>query len=119
MQAFHVFHTSCLIHWILLCEVEIANQSTSSKVRRRSRRKTAAKCNGQDGQMKALSTQIYSVFCPECQGTGAIIDGDDLEKPNLPLSQVCTLQDNFLIESLSYYLYISLPFFFFPIGLLC
>ncbi|CAB4273320.1 unnamed protein product [Prunus armeniaca] len=86
--AFHVFHTSCLIHWILLCEVEIANQSTNSKVRRRSRRKNAAKCNGQDGQMKALSTQIHSVFCPECQGTGAIIDGDDLEKPNLPLSQM-------------------------------
>ncbi|KAL6286580.1 hypothetical protein ACE6H2_010970 [Prunus campanulata] len=86
--AFHVFHTSCLIHWILLCEVEIANQSASSKVRRRSRRKTAAKCNGQDGQMKALSTQILSVFCPECQGTGAVIDGDDLEKPNLPLSQM-------------------------------
>ncbi|BBG99492.1 Leucine-rich repeat protein kinase family protein, partial [Prunus dulcis] len=85
--AFHVFHTSCLIHWILLCEVEIANQSTSSKVRRRSRRKNAAKCNGQDGQMKALSTQIHSVFCQECQGTGAFIDGDDLEKPNLPLSQ--------------------------------
>ncbi|ONI17073.1 hypothetical protein PRUPE_3G136600 [Prunus persica] len=87
-MAFHVFHTSCLIHWILLCEVEIANQSANSKVRRRSRRKNAAKCNGQDGQMKALSTQIHSVFCQECQGTGAIIDGDDLEKPNLPLSQM-------------------------------
>lgn len=93
MQAFHVFHTSCLIHWILLCEVEIiTNQNTGSKARRRSRRKTAAKCNGKDAQLKSLSPQIYSVFCPECQGTGIVVDGDDLEKPNLPLSQVCSLQ---------------------------
>ncbi|XP_050367306.1 uncharacterized protein LOC126785723 [Argentina anserina] len=87
--AFHVFHTSCLIHWILLCEVEIiTNQNTGSKVRRRSRRKTAAKCNGNDAQLKSLSPQIYSVFCPECQGTGIVVDGDDLEKPNLPVSDV-------------------------------
>lgn len=87
--AFHVFHTSCLIHWILMCEVEIiTNKSTGSKVRRRSRRKTAAKCNGKDTQKKSLSPQIYSVFCPECQGTGIVVDGDDLEKPTLPLSQM-------------------------------
>lgn len=84
----------------------ITNPSTNSKARRRSKRKTAAKCNGQDCQMKAVSTQLYSVFCPECQGTGAILDGDDLEKPNLPLSQVCTL-DNLLIDSSSYCLHIS------------
>ncbi|KAL6134081.1 hypothetical protein ACLB2K_066314 [Fragaria x ananassa] len=87
--AFHVFHTSCLIHWILLCEVEIiTNQNTGSKARRRSRRKTVAKCNGKDAQLKSLSPQIYSVFCPECQGTGNVVDGDDQEKPNLPLSQM-------------------------------
>ncbi|PRQ49816.1 putative transcription factor C2H2 family [Rosa chinensis] len=89
--AFHVFHTSCLIHWILLCEVEIiTNQNTGSKVRRRSRRKTAAKCNGTDAQLKSMTPQIYSVFCPECQGTGIVVDGDELEKPNLPLSQMFT-----------------------------
>ncbi|TQD93668.1 hypothetical protein C1H46_020672 [Malus baccata] len=31
---------------------------------------------------------MHSVFCPECQGTGILIDNDDLEKPNLPLSQL-------------------------------
>lgn len=93
MQAFHVFHTSCLIHWILLCEIEIiTNQSDAPIVRRRTRRKTAAKCNEvqKDGEM-ALRTPICSVICPECQGTGRIVEGDELEKPTVPLSKVCNL----------------------------
>lgn len=92
MQAFHVFHTSCLIHWVLLCEFEMArNQSVSPEVRRRSRRKNGAKCNktGKDGKMEASKNQIDSVFCPACQGTGVNIEGDDLEKPTIPLSEVC------------------------------
>lgn len=97
-----------------MCEVEIiTNKSTGSKVRRRSRRKTAAKCNGKDTQKKSLSPQIYSVFCPECQGTGIVVDGDDLEKPTLPLSQVCTLQYSFQL-SLPYQLCSSILFLFFP-----
>lgn len=99
MQAFHLFHTSCLIHWVLLCELEtLSNQSNSpTKVKRRSRRKTAAKNNEvqNDNEMKALSTPINSVICPECQGTGTIIDGHD-EKPTVPLSKVCFLLDNFI-----------------------
>ena len=98
VQAFHVFHTSCLIHWILLCEIEIiTNQSDAPIVRRRTRRKTAAKCNEvqKDGEM-ALRTPICSVICPECQGTGRIVEGDELEKPTVPLSKVCNLQDDFL-----------------------
>lgn len=89
MQAFHLFHTSCLIHWVLLCELEIlTNQSNSPKVKRRSRRKTAAKHSEvqNDDEMKALSTVINCVICPECQGTGTIIDGQ--EKPTIPLSKV-------------------------------
>ncbi|KAL5581795.1 hypothetical protein UlMin_014237 [Ulmus minor] len=89
--AFHVFHTSCLIHWVLLCELEaIANQSDNSKVRRRTRRKTAGKRNGvqKKSQMKDLRTTICSVICPECQGTGSIIEGDEFEKPTVPLSKM-------------------------------
>lgn len=96
-----------------MCEVEIITyKSTGSKVRRRSRRKTAAKCNGKDAQKKSLNPQIYSVFCPECQGTGIVVDGDDLEKPTLPLSQVCTLQYSFQL-SLPYQLCFSIFFFLF------
>lgn len=89
--AFHAFHISCLMHWILLCELEIyTNQLVGPKVKRRSRRKTGAKCNGsrEEVEIKALSKQIHRVFCPECQGTGINIDGDELEKPTVPLSEM-------------------------------
>ncbi|XWS54194.1 hypothetical protein CRYUN_Cryun10bG0068700 [Craigia yunnanensis] len=89
--AFHVFHTSCLVHWILLCELErIENHSVNPKVKRRSRRKNGAKCNemGKDGETKATGTLISSVFCPECQGTGIEVEGDELEKPDVSLSQM-------------------------------
>lgn len=89
--AFHVFHTSCVIHWILLCEFEIITKElVSLKLRRRSKRKNAAKCSemGNDGEVKATRAQINSVFCPECQGTGIIIEGDELEKPTVPLSEM-------------------------------
>ncbi|KAK8617397.1 hypothetical protein V6N13_080313 [Hibiscus sabdariffa] len=89
--AFHVFHTSCLIHWILLCEVErIENQSINPKVRRRSRRKTRTKSNktGKDGETKPKGTLVTSVLCPECQGSGIEVEGDELEMPNVSLSQM-------------------------------
>ncbi|CAK9151329.1 unnamed protein product [Ilex paraguariensis] len=89
--AFHVFHISCLIHWILLCELEIRTKlSVGPKKKRRSRKKSGAKCNevGKNGEIKATRKQIYSVFCPECQGTGVNIDGDELEKPTVPLSEM-------------------------------
>ncbi|KAJ9177029.1 hypothetical protein P3X46_012284 [Hevea brasiliensis] len=89
--AFHVFHTSCIIHWMLLCEYETArNQSVGPKARRRSKRKNGAKSNkvGKDGKVKALKSQIDSVFCPECQGTGVKIEEDELEMPTIPLSEM-------------------------------
>ncbi|XVF44253.1 hypothetical protein PTKIN_Ptkin02bG0105600 [Pterospermum kingtungense] len=89
--AFHVFHTSCLIHWILLCELErIGNHSVNLKVRRRSRRKNGAKRNElvKDGETKSTGTLNSSVLCPECQGTGIEVDGDELEKPDVSLSQM-------------------------------
>lgn len=90
MQAFHLFHTSCLIHWVLLCELEaISNQPEAPKVKRRSRRKTASKGKEvqKDDEMKASRAPINCVICPECQGTGTVVDGDD-EKPSVPLSKV-------------------------------
>ncbi|XVF01978.1 hypothetical protein REPUB_Repub04eG0136400 [Reevesia pubescens] len=89
--AFHVFHTSCLIHWILLCELErIENHSVKPKVRRRSRGKNGAKCDeiGKDGETKPTGTLISSGLCPECQGTGIEVEGDELEKPDVSLSQM-------------------------------
>lgn len=75
--AFHLFHTSCLIHWILLCEFETwNNQSSHLKTRRRGRKAKLAQKN------------CISIFCPECQGTGLHIEGDEMEKPTVPLSEV-------------------------------
>ncbi|KAA8526393.1 hypothetical protein F0562_008404 [Nyssa sinensis] len=89
--AFHIFHISCLIHWILLCEFEIfTKQSASPKVKQRSRRRNGTKCNkiGKEREMGTTRKQIYSVFCPECQGTGIMVEGDELEKPTVPLSEI-------------------------------
>lgn len=89
--AFHVFHTSCLIHWILYCEFEIVrNQTVSTKGGRRSRKKNGTKSNttGKDGTVNVLTNPIVSVFCPDCQGTGVNIEGDEFEKPLTPLSEM-------------------------------
>ena len=75
LQAFHVFHTSCLIHWILLCESEIWNPKSQGN-------------RGRKGKKGSKSLLLSSILCPECQGTGKIIEDDDLEKPSIPLSQV-------------------------------
>nr|XP_043626960.1 uncharacterized protein LOC122598433 [Erigeron canadensis] len=85
--AFHVFHISCLIHWVLFCEYEVyTKQLIGSKVKKRSRRKKGAtKVVEAEEEIKK---QIYSPFCPECQGTGIDIDGDELEKPTVSLSEM-------------------------------
>lgn len=87
---FHVFHVSCLIHWILLCEYEILMNESSPRVKGRSRRKCASKCNAEEKKSDkgVEEIQIYSAFCPECQGTGVDIEGHDFEKPRVPLSQM-------------------------------
>lgn len=87
-----MYHISCLVHWILLCEMELCTKkSVVPEVKRRSRRKTSTKTNrkGKKGNTRATRKQMSSVFCPECQGTGINIDGDELEKPIVPLSEVC------------------------------
>lgn len=89
--AFHVFHISCLVHWILLSELEIYNnQIAGSEVKQRSRKKVGVKKKelAKDGDVKFIGKKIYSVFCPECQGTGIDIHGDELEKPPVSLSEM-------------------------------
>ncbi|XP_077241760.1 acyl-UDP-N-acetylglucosamine O-acyltransferase [Tasmannia lanceolata] len=94
--AFHVFHASCLVHWLLLCELEMwTGQSSNAKVSNRSsargcRRKRGAnssKMRMSNGK-RATRTHISSVLCPECQGTGMNIEGDEMEKPTIPLSEM-------------------------------
>ncbi|KAI3795336.1 hypothetical protein L1987_37988 [Smallanthus sonchifolius] len=84
--AFHVFHISCLIHWVLLCDSEVyTKQLVAPEVKRRYRRKKGAKLKKVDEDAKK---QIYCVFCPECQGTGIDFNGDELEKPTVSLSEM-------------------------------
>ncbi|XP_071701573.1 uncharacterized protein [Rutidosis leptorrhynchoides] len=85
--AFHVFHISCLIHWVLFCEYEVCmKQIVGPTVKKPCRRKKGvAKVTEPEEEVKK---QIYSPFCPECQGTGVDIDGDELEKPTVTLSEM-------------------------------
>lgn len=89
--AFHVFHISCLVHWILLCEFEIdSKQFVSPKGKPKCRRKNGAKCKEKKKEtgIRTAQKDIHSVFCPECQGTGVDVDREELEKPKIPLSEM-------------------------------
>ncbi|KZV45575.1 hypothetical protein F511_27185 [Dorcoceras hygrometricum] len=92
--AFHVFHISCLLHWVLLCEVEIySKKSVTPKLKRRSRRKVKGGTGvgkRENCETQETRKQIYSVFCPECQGTGIEIDKEELEKPTISLFEIFT-----------------------------
>jgi hypothetical protein len=39
---------------------------------------------------KNAPKKITSILCPECQGTGIHVEGDELEKPTISLSEVQT-----------------------------
>ncbi|XP_050206550.1 uncharacterized protein LOC126656107 [Mercurialis annua] len=85
---FHVFHTSCLILWILLSEYEMAKiQPVSAKERKKSRRKNGTKST-EAGKGKLFNCQIGSVFCPECQGTGATREIEARELPTIYLPEM-------------------------------
>ncbi|KAL8153228.1 hypothetical protein V2J09_010988 [Rumex salicifolius] len=101
--AFHVFHISCLIHWILLCDSEMfANKSVEPTSKQKPKRKTRSKsgerveekgCAKRSGirkqsEGKVLHQQITSVFCSDCQGTGMGSGEDELEKPTYHLSEL-------------------------------
>ncbi|CAN8326241.1 unnamed protein product [Cochlearia groenlandica] len=85
LGAFHLFHVSCVVHWFLFCETEIlGNKMVAGKGKKR--------CTKQSAMMwtelpSDVSCQIFSVFCPECQGTGINIEGSLIERDTFPLSQ--------------------------------
>ncbi|XP_076884682.1 uncharacterized protein LOC143533946 [Bidens hawaiensis] len=84
--AFHVFHISCLIHWVLLCESEVYTKPlVGPEPKKRPRRKKGSKLKKVNEDVKK---QIYCSFCPECQGTGVDINGNELEKPTVSLSEM-------------------------------
>ncbi|RID50787.1 hypothetical protein BRARA_H01493 [Brassica rapa] len=86
LGAFHLFHVSCVVHWFLFCESEIiGNKMVSGKGKKRcTKHQSGVKWNG---LVSDVSWQIFSVFCPECQGTGINIEGDVIERDTFPLSQ--------------------------------
>ncbi|KAH6764160.1 hypothetical protein C2S51_015409 [Perilla frutescens var. frutescens] len=74
---FHTFHVSCLIHWIMICE--LGNQLVDPKVILK-----RFQDSGSSGQKQEVQDKkICSVLCPPCQGTGM----DEFEKPSHGLSQ--------------------------------
>lgn len=87
LGAFHLFHVSCVVHWFLFCESEIiGNKMVSGKGKKRcTKHQSGVKWNG---LVSDVSWQIFSVFCPECQGTGINIEGEVIERDTFPLSQV-------------------------------
>ncbi|CAL9227161.1 unnamed protein product [Arabidopsis halleri] len=93
LGAFHLFHVSCVVHWFLFCESEIlGNKMVSGKGKKR-----CTKHSGQTGVKwnelaNDVSWQIFSVFCPECQGTGINIEGGVIERDTFPLSQTWRFQ---------------------------
>lgn len=101
-----MFHVSCLVHWVLLCELEIwTNQSMNSKIHSSAGSKSGRKGRGRSSKRKisngsSLESFISSAFCPECQGTGIDIEGYELEKPTIPLSEVCTFEPTLFILQL-------------------
>ncbi|KAK8951309.1 hypothetical protein KSP39_PZI004826 [Platanthera zijinensis] len=75
--AFHVFHISCLIHWVLFCEFELWAE----------RAMNARGTRGRRGKAAAKNLQFSSIFCSECYGTGIVLEGNDLEKLELALAE--------------------------------
>lgn len=92
--AFHVFHTSCLIDWVLLCESKIwLSHLNGSKGTRKSRWSVFDQRNRicgvkQINGSKGSGSNCASIFCPECQGTGLKTRSGQLEVPRYRLAQV-------------------------------
>ncbi|KAF5175674.1 Acyl-udp-n-acetylglucosamine o-acyltransferase [Thalictrum thalictroides] len=91
--AFHLFHTSCLIHWILLCEFEKwTNNLIDEEIPRQTKSKTRTRRNAKQKdnivRLAPAPKHITSVFCPECQGAGIHVEKDQLEKPTIGLAQM-------------------------------
>ncbi|CAH2077703.1 unnamed protein product [Thlaspi arvense] len=85
--AFHLFHVSCVVHWFLFCETEILGSKIAGGKGKRRCTKTKQSGVKWNELLGDVSWQIFSVFCPECQGTGINIEGDVIERDTFPLSQ--------------------------------
>jgi len=89
LGAFHLFHVSCVVHWFLFCETEILGSKIKcGKGKRRCTKQSGVKSN----ELNNVSWEIFSVFCPECQGTGIDIEGGVIERDTFPLSQTWRFQ---------------------------
>uniref|UniRef100_A0A1J3K5Q6 C2H2-type domain-containing protein n=1 Tax=Noccaea caerulescens TaxID=107243 RepID=A0A1J3K5Q6_NOCCA len=89
LGAFHLFHVSCVIHWFLFCETEIlGSKIMCGKGKKRCKKQSGVKSN----ELNNVSWEIFSVFCPECQGTGINIEGGVIERDTFPLSQTWRFQ---------------------------
>ncbi|XP_045800706.1 uncharacterized protein LOC123894695 [Trifolium pratense] len=90
--AFHVFHTACVIHWILLCEYEIiTNRLVNQNASQEGKKKIVTGSGKEDRDIK-------HVFCPECQGAG-LVSADQLEHPKFcSLSQMFRLKLKIILQ---------------------
>ncbi|XP_002971502.2 uncharacterized protein LOC9640231 [Selaginella moellendorffii] len=81
LGAFHVYHTYCLINWILLFDAKfwMGHSLHFSRNFRKSLQSV--------GQQH-LNHQDKPIFCPECQGTGFRFNGGHLEPPRYRLAQI-------------------------------
>ncbi|CAM6082047.1 unnamed protein product [Calypogeia fissa] len=96
---FHVYHSSCLIDWISICEVktftgQVDHRIDHTRKLTRTRRaiveqsRNAVIQGGDGGGLLSTSISEGAIFCPECQGTGLKLRGAQLERPRYRLAQV-------------------------------
>lgn len=86
--SFHVFHTSCLIDWILLCESKIWLSHFNGGKGPRKGRWSVLEQRRKPASKGSSSSSCGSVFCPECQGTGLKTRAGQLEVPRYKLAQI-------------------------------
>ncbi|KAL8147421.1 hypothetical protein AgCh_004940 [Apium graveolens] len=110
--AFHVFHTSCLVHWMLLTELEIHNNQNAagSEVKQRGRKKVGdpldfrlANTATHSVQSTSLTDQQPEQFViSEAKGSFALANsppGDSVEssgRPGVPLAYEPNSADNLM-----------------------
>ncbi|KAL8117776.1 hypothetical protein AgCh_015610 [Apium graveolens] len=111
--AFHVFHTSCLVHLMLLTELEIHNNQNAagSEVKQRGRKKGGDPLDFRLGNAASHSVQSTSLtdqqpqqfVISEAKGSFALADsppGDSVEssgRPGVPLAYEPNSADNLML----------------------
>ncbi|BBM99137.1 hypothetical protein MPTK1_1g19050 [Marchantia polymorpha subsp. ruderalis] len=92
---FHVYHSSCLIDWISICEVKTFSGALDHRIDRTRKllksRRAIIEQTLKRGTIQDDGSNPFvdgAVFCPECQGTGLKVRGAQLERPRYRLAQV-------------------------------